>query len=62
VKAGFSDLRGSDLPAVFQATSELFPGLTLRIWGHGEEYFDIWSRGFRAGQVISACGPFEASG
>ena len=39
--------------------SKAFPKLTLRIWGYGEEYFDVWSRGYRGGKVIFKQGPFK---
>jgi hypothetical protein len=54
-------LRGRDIAEMFQAMSREFPQLTLRIWGYGEEDWDIWSRAFRGGELVYERGPFGPS-
>jgi hypothetical protein len=55
----FSDLRSATLGEMFQVLSRSFPKLTLRIWGHGEELWDIWSREYKGGKQTFKRGPFE---
>jgi hypothetical protein len=55
----FSDLRSATLGEMFQVLSRTFPTLTFRIWGHGEEHWDIWSREFKGGKQTFKRGPFE---
>jgi hypothetical protein len=55
----FNDLESISLSALFLALSRRYPALTLRIWGHGEDYWDIWSREFKGGKQTFKRGPFE---
>jgi uncharacterized protein (TIGR02996 family) len=54
-------LRCSDLTRMFRAISRKYPTVTLRIWGHGEDAKDVWTRELRGGEVMFERGPFSTS-
>jgi hypothetical protein len=46
---------------MFLALSRRFPTVRLRIWGHGEQWPDVWAREFEGGRTTFEAGPFHAS-
>ena len=57
----FQDLRSVALSEIFLVLSRKHPTVTLRIWGHGEDSRDIWTREFLGGEVTFDRGPFYDS-
>jgi hypothetical protein len=57
----FSDLRSSDLTGLFRVLSRRFPAVTFRVWGIGEESWDIWTREFLGGKITFRRGPFPVA-
>jgi hypothetical protein len=57
----FKGMMCSDLTDLFRALSRKYPTVRLDIWGHGEEFGDVWARRFLGGKVTVKRGPFDAS-
>ena len=61
-RTGRGSLKGMtcvDLTGLFLALSRKFPKVRLDIWGHGEEFADVWARRFLGGKIIVKRGPFD---
>ena len=52
------DLGSFDITRMFLAISKKYPTVTLRVWGHGESWKDVWTREFKGGEVTFEQGPF----
>jgi hypothetical protein len=55
-------LRSFDVDRMFLAISKKYPTVTLRVWGHGEDWKDVWTREFKGGETTFAQGPFDQPG
>jgi hypothetical protein len=61
-RTGRGTLKGMtcvDLTDLFLALSRKFPNVRLDVWGHGEEFADVWARRFLGSKVIVKRGPFD---
>jgi hypothetical protein len=55
----FNDLRCQELTELFLALSRKFPAVRLDVWGHGEEFGDVWAVRCLGGDVAVRHGPFD---
>ncbi|MBY0457411.1 MAG: hypothetical protein K2V38_08750 [Gemmataceae bacterium] len=61
---GSGSLKGmmcSDFTDLFRALSKKYPAVRFDIWGHGEDFADVWARRFLGGKVTVKRGPFDAA-
>jgi hypothetical protein len=56
----FADLRCTDLTDLFLALSRKHPAARFDVWGHGEEFGDVWAVRCLGGDIAVRHGPFDA--
>ena len=58
-RPGYNRISAFDLIAMVGSVSRAFPQVVFYARGIGEDYFDIWARQFRDGNVLFESGPMD---
>ena len=61
-RPGYNRISAFDLIAMIETVSRAFPQVTFYARGVGEDYFDIWARQYRDGNVLMESRPIDPEG